>query len=420
MTTPPEPSGSNELTPELRRRLEANLPKVMVLNSLWMFLIIMPVIVPLLQSHGLNMEEVFWLQSIFAGMIVLLEVPSGYLADLFGRRRSLVLAGLFHGAAFTVLATADSFVGFLVFEILAALGNSFFSGSDVALLYDTQEALGEREGGTHALGRKLLWAQIGETVAAPIGGALAIAGLTWPAVANAVVGWLPLLVALTLIEPPRRTLAKTHRDNFRRILRVIFRTTPLLRWTFLALVAYGLATLLAVWSFQGYWTSLTLPLGSFGILWAAYNLTVALVGRSAKSWEERWGARRIVLAIASLPILGYGGMALFARFGEWPIIAMVGGVAAGFAFQVSRGLNQVVIKGALNERVPPELRATANSLSSLGVRIFFVLLGPALGWGFDARGYAPSFGLAAFVYVFIALGIAVPLLRAMRSPTEPS
>ena len=175
-----------------------------------------------------------------------------------------------------------------------------------------------------------------------------------------------------------------------------------------------LATLLAVWSFQGYWTSLSVPLWSFGILWAAYNLTVALVGRSAKPWEERWGAQRIILAIMALPIIGYGGMALFAAFSAPPWIGLVGGVAAGFAFQVSRGLNQVVIKGALNERVPPELRATANSLSGLGVRIFFVLLGPVLGWGIDAGGYAPSFGLAALVYVIAAIAIACPLIRAMR------
>ena len=46
--------------------------------------------------------------------------------------------------------------------------------------------------------------------------------------------------------------------------------------------------------------------------------------------------------------------------------------------------------------------------------IFFVLLGPVLGWGIDAGGYAPSFGLAALVYVIAAIAIACPLLRAMR------
>ena len=145
-------------------RLRANIPKVLLLNSLWMFLVIMPVVVPFLQQFDLNMEQVFQLQTVFAICIVLFEVPSGYLADLFGRRNSLIVAGFFHGLAFTVLATSQSFAGFVVFEVLAALGQSFFSGSDVALLYDTEAALGEPEGTTRLLGRRLLWSQRGEGV----------------------------------------------------------------------------------------------------------------------------------------------------------------------------------------------------------------------------------------------------------------
>ncbi len=404
-----EPTSEEDPSTFDRARLRANVPKIMILNSFWMFLVIMPVVVPLLESHGLDMQQVFWLQSIFAGCIVLLEVPSGYLADLFGRRRSLILAGVFHGAAFTVLAVAQSFPAFVVFEILAALGNSFFSGSDVALLYDTEAALGERGDGTHTLGRKLLWAQIGETVAAPIGGALALAGLHWPALINAGVAWLPLFVAWTLVEPPRETLGHGHRENFRRILSVIFRTSPILRLTFIALVTYGLATLLAVWSFQGYWRSLGLSLGWFGVIWGAYNLTVALVGRAAHRLERRVGAQWLILAIAILPVVGYGGMALFGLEIVPGWLALVGGVICGFAFQVGRGLNQVVVKGAMNERIPPELRATANSLSSLGVRVFFVMLGPALGWGYDREGYALTFGVVAGLFALFFFTVGLPL-----------
>ncbi len=386
---------------------------MLFLNSLWMFLLIMPVVVPFLSEHGLEMEQIFILQSIFALCIVSLEVPSGYLADLFGRRRSLILAGVFHGIGFTVLAFAETFTGFILFEVFAALGSSFFSGSDVALLYDTEEALGEKERGVHNLGRRLLWGQIGETIAAPLGGALALGGLHWPAYANAVVAWTPLIVALTLVEPPRTKLSLRHRENFGRILRVIFCTSPVLRRTFFSLVVYGLATLLAVWVFQGYWRELGISVGWFGVLWAAYNLTVALVGRLASRAEERWGARSVITVVALCPIVGYGGMALSANAQAPSFVWVLAGVLAGFAFQVGRGLNQVVIKGALNVRVPPELRATANSLSSLGVRIFFVLLGPALGWGVDTHGYRDTLAIAAACFVGCFLFVALPLLRSL-------
>jgi len=364
------------------------------------------------------MEQVFQLQSIFALCVVLLEVPSGYLADLFGRRRSLVLAGVFHGAAFTVLAASHSFSGFVVFQVLAALANSFFSGSDVALLYDSEEALGESRDSTRSLGRKLLWAQVGETIAAPLGGALAIAGLQWPAVVNAVVAWLPLAVACTLIEPPRSHAERHHLENFRHLLRVLFLTTPILRRTLLALIAYGLATLLAVWAFQGFWTELEVPLILFGVIWAAYNLTVAVVGRAAHRLKLYFGPRTIVAAVGLLPVLGYGGMAFFAGWPASPWFAIVGGIAAGFSFQVGRGLNQVVIKGALNARVPKELRATANSISSLGVRVLFVFLGPLMGWSFDHYGYQVTFGGFTGLYVVIFIAIAVPLVACIGNSEQ--
>jgi MFS family permease len=387
----------------------------MVLNSAWMFLVIMPVVVTLFVDHGLSMEQVFWLQSIFAGCIVLLEVPSGYLADLFGRRRSLILAGVFHGAAYTVLALADSFALFVCFEVLAALGNSFFSGSDVALLYDTEAALGERWQGTRTLGRRLLWAQVGETAAALLCGVLVVHGLGWPATVNAVVAWVPLLLAFGLVEPPRRRAGTDHRENIRSILRVLFRGDPTLRLTFIALVVYGLATLLAVWSFQDYWRSIGVPLAWFGVIWAAYNLTVALVGRVAHRLERGIGARAVIICIGLMPILGYGGMALGAGEGAGeagragPLVLLFA-VAAGLTFQVGRGLNQVVVKGAMNHRVPAELRATANSLSSLGVRVLFVGIGPAMGWGFDVRGYGPTFAWVTALFSLLLVLVALPLV----------
>ena len=73
--------------------LQKNRPKVLILNFFWMFLIVMPVVVPFMESYGLGMTEIYQLQAIFAISVVLLEVPSGYLADLFGRRHSLILAG---------------------------------------------------------------------------------------------------------------------------------------------------------------------------------------------------------------------------------------------------------------------------------------------------------------------------------------
>ena len=65
-------------------RLRANVARIQALSFTWMFMLVMPVIVPYLGSHDLGMDRVFQLQAIFAITIVLLEVPSGYISDLLG------------------------------------------------------------------------------------------------------------------------------------------------------------------------------------------------------------------------------------------------------------------------------------------------------------------------------------------------
>ena len=56
----------------------------MLLGFFQVFLVIMPIAVPFFQSKGLSMQDVFSLQALFALVVLVTEVPSGYVADLVG------------------------------------------------------------------------------------------------------------------------------------------------------------------------------------------------------------------------------------------------------------------------------------------------------------------------------------------------
>ena len=122
---------------DTQQKLQSNISKVLFINFSYMFLVLIPVIVPFFQQYGLSMEQIYILQSIFAISTVVLEVPSGYVADLLGRKNSLIAAGIFSGCGMLILNFSESFYGFILFELLTAISVSLFSGSDVALIYDT-------------------------------------------------------------------------------------------------------------------------------------------------------------------------------------------------------------------------------------------------------------------------------------------
>lgn len=105
------------------------------------FMVVMPVFVPFLQGFGLSMSQILQTQAIFALTIALCEVPSGYIADLWGRKNALVLGTLLNAIGFAWIWWADSFYDFLVYEIVLGIGMSMASGADLALLYDSESYL---------------------------------------------------------------------------------------------------------------------------------------------------------------------------------------------------------------------------------------------------------------------------------------
>lgn len=387
----------------------SNIPKILWMNFFWMFLVIIPVIVPFFKDKGLSMEQVYILQAVFGIGVTVLEVPSGYFSDLFGRKKTLMISGVFHGLGFTIFAFAESFSALAVAELILAVGLSFFSGTDQAMLYDSVESISEAEPRSALLGKRVFYGLTGETLASLLGGALVLISLHTPAIVNAVTSWLPFFIACTLIEPDRQKMSSTqHKENIRMIRKVLFQESKTLRLVLFNLSFFGLATLLAVWAFQALWERHGIPLSSFGYLWAAYNLVVGITGRYADRVENRIGMRVSIALIAGLVILGYLGLGLSSAKG-W-VVALV---CFGFCFQLSRGLNQVILRHILNVQVESKMRATANSVASLGVRVLFVVLGPAMGYMIDHQGYAWTFFIYGIFYIAVALLFSVPLIRRL-------
>ena len=87
---------------KMNRVLHRNKPMIYGLAFFQCFMVIVPVIVPFFAAKGLSLAQIFYLQAVFATTIVLLEAPSGYFADLFGRRNALLIGSVVHGCGYFV------------------------------------------------------------------------------------------------------------------------------------------------------------------------------------------------------------------------------------------------------------------------------------------------------------------------------
>lgn len=394
----------------MKRSLQNNIRTIYAMGFFHSFIVVVPVFVPLLQGYGLSMSQVLQTQAIFALTTALCEVPSGYVADVWGRRPAILFGSVLNGLGFLSLLWADSFVDFLVYEAILGVGFSLISGADLALLYDTEVYLQERDlpGGAGA-GKSLSRLISVEAAAAGVAGIVASLILLWSldavVILQAVVGFTPLLLGAALVEVPRPAGQGSHRDNARRILELLLFGRPVVLWTVFAICLFGLLGLYVFWSYQKYWEFQGIPLAWFGYLWAAFALTVSLMARYTPALEQRLGTRTLLSLIAVLPVVGLLGMACSPG---WI------GVLFGFANQVSRGMSMSLFYEALNRRVPGDFRATVNSLVSLGIRGLFIATGPLLGFALDYLGIRDTLLLMAAIFAPLMILVLLPLLVRIR------
>lgn len=384
---------------------QPRLRRVYAFGAAWMGVVVMPVYVPFLMARGLAVGDVLSLQAIYGVAVMVCEIPTGTICDLAGRRRALVVGAALNLLGLVAFAAARGFAEYAALELVLAAGWSLVSGADIALIYDLLDRAGAtRDARRQALANYLLAQVLGEAAAALLGGALAgwsLPVVGWATAAEAV---LPLLIAVALPGDAGggggvvtaaglpRAVGEVFRDATRRLL-------------FANMVAWGLATFVAVWLLQPYWQQQAVGLRWFGVLWAATLLTVGAVGRAAPALTRGIGQRGALLVLTLAPIAAYAGMAC---------LGGGAGVACSFLFYVSRGLNSVNLREAFNHDIPPHLRATINSVASGASRLCYAIVGPVVGLIVDWAGIDAALGFLAALFTLAFAALAVPLLR--RTP----
>ncbi len=367
------------------------------------FLVCIPVIVPYWKSYGLTISQIFTLQGIFGAALIVFDLPAGYIADLFGRKKTMLIGSIISALGYMILWQGTTYTHFIFFEIVVGIGMSLQSGCDVAVLFNSAELAGRKNEIGQFLSRRLSIQNFSEGTASLLAAGLTTFSLTWPFLVNAITPWFMVLSAYLIQEPPTEKLNReSHLKNVKLIGKALFGHSKLLTWVIISFVVYSFATYCAVWSLQPYWQEKGIKPELFGLLWAANSFATAFIGFYAKTIERKIGSTGTIVVITVTPIIGYLGLG-------WTG-GLLGLVFAIF-FPICRGLNGVLFQEALNNRIPNEIRATANSIGSLGMRAMFLIFGPLLGWMMDHYGPAAAMKMMSYIYIGLFLVIAWPLLK---------
>lgn len=379
-----------------------NIINLYVIKIAKWFNLVMPVVVLFYQSNGMGMQEIFWLKSIYSIGIVIMEIPSGYLADVWGRKKSLLTGALLGAVGFGMYIFSYGFWAFALAELILGVGYSFVSGSDSAMLYDSLKEAGQEKKYIKQEGWITSAGNFAEAIAGVCGGLLAAISFRMPFYFQFGVAALAIPAALLLREPKMhgRELAR----NFKGILQAVKETFSHIELRSALLVSSfsGTASLTFAWFVQPYFQEAGLPVSMFGIMWTVLNLTVGFSALFSYKIEHRLGQRKSLLFI----ILG-----LSVGFFLSAIEISLWGIGLLVLFYLLRGMAHPILKDYIHQYTGSDVRATVLSLRDFVIRINFAIVGPVLGYITDHFSIGSALFVAGLSYLLMAIWAAWPLLQ---------
>jgi predicted MFS family arabinose efflux permease len=378
----------------LNQSYSANLTKLYILQGLAFAWFPIPTIVLFYEDYGLDIEQIVLLKTILSLSILVLEVPSGYLADLWGRKACLVVGSGVWVASWLIYCTGTSFTEFAIAEILAGVAGSLISGANTALGYDTLLQLGKEQHYQVWEGRLGAIAGISEAVCGIIGAAIASINLVYPFYLQTLCLIIYFGLSLTLVEPKyHQAIAQTQKFNQLKNIIIDVYKRPQLRWLILLSSIFSSASFLIVWLSQDYLQQLNIPIQAFGWAWAIFHLGMSLASVNSHYLQRILGLKQALLMLILILATSYICLGSISQI--WGLVLILN-------IYLVRGFCSPLILNAINQQIASSVRATILSLNSLVFRIAFAVIAPLIGA--IASGYNLALGLVIAGCLFLISG----------------
>jgi MFS family permease len=131
-----------------------------------------PFIILFFRQMGMSFLEIGTLVSIREVATTILEVPTGFVADTYGRKNAMVFAFLSYIISFLIFYFFPSFLLYAAAMIFFAFGEAFRTGTHKAMILDYLKSMNISHLKVQYYGSTRSWAQVGSAVSALAAGAL--------------------------------------------------------------------------------------------------------------------------------------------------------------------------------------------------------------------------------------------------------
>lgn len=365
-----------------------------------------------LTEQGYSLLQIGLLQSVLHVTIFLFEIPTGMVADLFGRKVSLIAGRLLATLYLMGMMVADSLYTTAALFFLFGLSLAFLSGAEEALLFDSiaQSQVPEQHT-SRLMGRYFSFITLGLAVAMAAGGFLR--EISWQMVygfsALCQIAAIILGCALVDIGPSDKAERQTLMGHVRETIGFC-RSQGAARALMLGAAIYSAAFSTYYMFAQDLLSSMALTTAAVSILFAAESLLSAGVLAKAYVIESRSSPKRVLLS------------SLIISAAVFPLVAIqnhVIGIAAFFILSLIYSLSQPISSSVLNSEIPSQQRATLLSVMSFISSVVIFVLFPLIGYLADRFTVNQVLGWIGFLAMAVCSGLVLFFFAVRRGrPTD--
>jgi DHA1 family quinolone resistance protein-like MFS transporter len=368
-----------------------------------------PSLTTLWTDRGLSRGDFYLLEILFALALVVLEVATGRLADRVGKVFTMRCGFIALAAGSAVYAVSTGFGGFVLGEVVIALGLALVSGTDEAFLFQTTKALKSEKTfqswWTWSIGASF----VSMAAFAVIGASLSVISLSAPYLFCTGFQVVGLLLCFAMVEPPKCQEARAERPGgtMREAVSAILLSSSHIRWMAIAPGFVAGLNQTFLWMYPEYLAECGIGQAQSGYVFALFNLVAGATAMSVREIKDLKSATRVFFVL----VLALGGSTL-------GLVSVVGGLAWLLILpqQMIRSMSGALFSHSINEAIPDSVRATALSVRN-SLRVFLYVTAMVPWWlGVDRFGRDAMFGvnLAMLTLGGLILWVTSPLVRANK------
>lgn len=392
----------------MAHRLEDNIRKYYFYRIFTKRVFLPLIVVFLIDYSSVTLEQIALIASVTAAVQFVMEIPSGYIADRWGHKKSIAFGSFLAAVSVLPYIFFPGFVGGLIASCVFFGGYAFVSGTMQAFMHETLLALGKDGEYSKTMGRAQSFGLIGNVILISV---VPLSYTVHPKLPFAL-GFLFLFVAFLIVlsfaEPPRRlpVAEEGYGKGTMKYLREIARKHPIFRLT-LVFLLFGVTSAgfdHAVMYREAAFQSIGIPVAWFGLFLALGSL-LAAVGGYYIHHLKKLPPKMFYLFDATY----FSAACLFAGFASGPV-ALVVAFALFPAYDRTRN---IVFEAQVFEEFPlSDRKATIVSLLNFTALLNSLWVPVLLGFLVGAKGFQVGYARFAFVMAGILLVILIFLALA--------